>query len=52
MEEAMYGGSCQEIVEELSGDRRGAVRKEEESCYEINATSGEELSGRRRGSSI
>jgi hypothetical protein len=51
-EEAMFGGSCQEIVEELSGDRRGAVRKEKESCYEREkVTSGEELRGKRSGSS-
>jgi hypothetical protein len=71
IEEAISGGTCQEIVEELSGDKRGAVRrkksscyeresddrrgtvrKEEKSCYEREkASPGEELSGKRKGSS-
>jgi hypothetical protein len=49
IEEAISGGSCQEILEELSGDKRGAVRQEKKSCNEREkATSGEELSGKRR----
>jgi hypothetical protein len=46
----MHGGNCQEIVEELSGDKRRAVRKEKKNCYEREkATSGEEKSCNERG---